>query len=107
MLINAFGIAAAIAILGACLCVQISIILVREVRKLYNTYLIGQKQLAITMRQSNANKSKPTLDLSQLLSEFEGIKTIYEKRGLFSTEFVHNAADYIERESLTFKFSLY
>lgn len=58
------------------------------------------------MRQSKADKSKPTLDLSQLLSEFEGIKRIYEVRGLVSTTFKDDA-DFIEKNQLTFKFSLY
>ena len=54
-----------------------------------------------------ANKSKQTLDLSQLLSEFEGIKTIYEERGLFSTRFIPDSAEYIDRNKLTFNFSLF
>ena len=44
--------------------------------------------------------------MQQLLNEFDGQKKIYEQRGLFYTTFLSNP-DYIKRENLSFRFSLY
>lgn len=87
MLVNAYGLAGAIALLGAFFGVYLSHWLVKEVRQGYNKYLVNQKQLAITMKQSKATKEAGNLDFKQLLAEFEGVKKFYEIRGLFTTDF--------------------
>lgn len=106
MLVSAFGIAGAIAILGAIFSVHLSHMLFKEIRKRYNKFLIGQKQLAITMKQSKATKEEGSLDFKSLLSEFEGIKKIYELKGLFRTTFKSDP-EFIRKSNLSFSFSLY
>ena len=48
MLVGAFAIAAIIAIVGALLFVQLTIMLVKSLKRQYDKFLIGQKQQAIT-----------------------------------------------------------
>ena len=62
-MVAAFALAATISLIGAIFAVHLSIIFVRQLKTSYNKFLIGQKQLAVTMKQSKLSKEQGALDL--------------------------------------------
>ena len=56
LLIAAFGIAGAIAVIGACFFCQLAYLAFKALRQQYNRYLVEQMQLAITLKQARLVK---------------------------------------------------
>ena len=106
-IVNAFIIAAVIAFLGALLGVQLSYMVVKRLKLIYDKFLNDQKQLAITNKQSKeVENEEGDLDLSKIVVSFEKFGKVYEHRELFRTTFKADR-DLILEKKLKFRFSLF